>query len=99
MPRSSRAQGRSADEKTTALDGFEEVSALPIQSDNGLPLTEEASISNSDDVKENRRTMMYTFAPKWPLVGPKTDVLGILGHSKSVSSLVEVFAMESDMVC
>ena len=99
MPRSSRGQGRSVDDRITALDGFEEVSALPIRSDDGLTLTEEASISNADDVKENRRTMMYTLMPNWPLPGPRIDTLGILGHSKSVSSLVEVFAMESDMVC
>jgi len=99
MPRSSRGQERSVDEKITALDGFEEVSALAEQGDDNLPFTKKASNPDTDDVKENRRTMMYTFAPKWPLVGPKTDVLGILGHSKSVSSLVEVFAMESDMVC
>ena len=90
MPRSSRGQERSVDEKITALDGSEEVSALAEQGDDNLPFTKKASNPDTDDVKENRRTMMYTFVPNWPLAGQRIDTLGILGHSKSVSSPADV---------
>ena len=104
MPRLSSGDGRSVDEETAALYNFEQESdpalALPKRqqykqdTSDTLPLTGQASMSNSDDMemKRKRRNMMYTFVPNWPLAGPRMDALGVLGHSKSVSPSTEAIA-------
>jgi hypothetical protein len=95
MSRSSVDDRESIDEETAILYNFDEESALPKRQEYNkdtsysLPVSGQASASNQDNVEVNRRNMMYTFVPNWPLEGPKLDALSILGHSKSVSSPFE----------
>ena len=94
MPRSGIDNGQSVDKKTT-LEGE---SALPKRQEYkegtsySPPLSGQASTSESGDMEVKRRNMMYTFVPNWPQGGPKMDALGVLGHSKSVSSPSQAIA-------
>jgi hypothetical protein len=98
MPRSSVDNQEFGDEETAILYSFDEESALPKRQEYNkdtsysLPVSGQASTSNPDNVEVNRRNMMYTFVPNWPMEGPKVDALSILGHSKSVSSPIEAMA-------
>ena len=98
MPRSSVDNREFEDEETAVLYNSEERSALPEPQDcnkdtsYSLPVSRQASTSKPNNVEVNRRNMMYTFVPNWPLAGPRLDALSILGHSKSVSSPIETIA-------
>jgi hypothetical protein len=98
MPRSSVDDREFEEEETAILYNFDEESALAKRQDYdkdtsySLPVSGQASTSNPDNVEVNRRNMMYTFVPNWPLEGPKLDALSVLGHSKNVSSPFEAIA-------